>query len=68
MLIEYGVGAGWLLGDGAASAGVGETTEVRATAVGETADDGLLVAGLQAVPDTTTAAAVKINLSALFSD
>jgi hypothetical protein len=67
-LIEYGVGEGSLLGDVESAAGVGETTDERATAVGETTDDGLLVTGLQAVPDTTTAAAVKINLSALFTD
>jgi len=67
-VIEYGVGEGWLLGDVAGAAGVGETTDERATGVGETTDDGLLVTGLQAVPDTTTATAAKTNLSVLFTD
>jgi hypothetical protein len=62
---EGAAAVGEATGDGAAV--VGETTGDGTTAVGPTTGDGATATGEQAVQHTTTVAAVKINLSLLFT-
>jgi hypothetical protein len=63
--LELGSGDRVTADEGAAA--VGETTGDGMTAVGETTGDGATATGAQAVQHTTTVAAVKINLSLLFT-